>query len=80
MSVAKIAITLDEALLHKVDRLVRGKIFQNRSKAIQQAVQEKMVRYDRGRLARECSKLNPDYEQSIAEEGMSLEVEQWPRY
>ena len=80
MSVAKIAITLDEVLLHKVDRLVQGKVFSNRSKAIQQAVEEKMQRYDRGRLARECAKLNPKVEQAMAEEGMSLEADQWPRY
>ena len=80
MSVAKIAITLDESLLQKIDRLVRQKTFPNRSKAIQQAVVEKIVRYDRNRLARECAKLDPDYEQVIAEEGMSAEVDQWPEY
>ena len=80
MTVTKIAITLDESLLHKLDRLVRGKVFANRSKAIQQAVEEKMQRYDRSRLAKECAKLNPKKEQDLAEEGMSLEVEQWPHY
>ena len=80
MSVAKIAITLDESLLQKIDRLVRQKTFPNRSKAIQQAVVEKIVRYDRNRLARECAKLDPDYERVIAEEGMSAEVDQWPEY
>jgi metal-responsive CopG/Arc/MetJ family transcriptional regulator len=80
VSVAKIAITLDESLLQKIDRLVRQKTFPNRSKAIQQAVVEKIVRYDRNRLARECAKLDPDYEQVIAEEGMSAEVDQWPEY
>lgn len=80
MSVAKIAITLNKNLLYKIDRLVRERVFPNRSKAIQQAVEEKVQRFDRGRLARECSKLNPKFEQAIAEEGMSLEVEQWPKY
>jgi metal-responsive CopG/Arc/MetJ family transcriptional regulator len=80
MSVAKIAITIDEGLLFKVDRLVRGKHFANRSKAIQQAVEEKIQRYDRSRLARECAKLDPKIEQAMAEEGISLEAKQWPPY
>jgi len=80
MTVAKIAITLNKTLLQKIDRLVREHIFPNRSKAIQEAVEEKMHRFDRDRLSRECSKLNPAFEQAIAEEGMSLEVEQWPEY
>lgn len=80
MSVAKIAITLDQNLLQRIDRLVRQKIFPNRSKAIQEAVEEKMQRFDRNRLARECAKLDPEFEQAMAEEGMSLEVEQWPEY
>lgn len=80
MTVAKIAITMDEVLLHKVDRLVRCKTFSNRSKAIQQAVEEKIQRSDRGRLARECAKLDPQFEQALAEEGMSLEAQQWPTY
>lgn len=80
MSVAKIAITLEGSLVRKVDRLVRQKVFPNRSKAIQEAVKEKIQRYDHNRLKKECAKLSPKYEQALAEEGMSLEVEQWPEY
>ncbi len=80
MSVAKVAITLDENLLQKIDRLVRQKVFPNRSKAIQEAVEEKILRFDRNSLARECAKLDPKFEQAMAEEGMSVEVEQWPKY
>jgi metal-responsive CopG/Arc/MetJ family transcriptional regulator len=80
MSVAKIAITLDENLLQKLDRLVRQKIFPNRSKAIQEAVEEKILKHDRNRLARECAKLSPDFEQNLAEEGLSMEVEEWPEF
>jgi len=80
MAVAKIAITLEGNLLRKLDRLVRNKIFPNRSKAIQEAVEEKIQRYDHNRLKKECVKLNSRYEQAFAEEGMSLEVEQWPEY
>ena len=80
MAVAKIAITLEGNILRKLDRLVRQKAFPNRSKAIQEAVEEKIQRYDHNRLKKECVKLNSRYEQAFAEEGMSLEVEQWPEY
>jgi len=80
MASSKIAITLDTTLVRKIDHLVRDRIFPSRSRAIQDAVAEKMVRYDRGRLAGECAKLNPKEEQAIADEGLSSEVEQWPIY
>ena len=80
MSTLKVAITLDEKTLTKLDRLVKAHVFPNRSKAIQQAVEEKLDRMDRRRLARECSKLNPDFEKRLAEEGLSEELAQWPEY
>jgi len=80
MSSAKIAITMDEKVVRKLDLLVRQKTWPNRSKAIQDAVEEKLLRFDRGRLIRECNKLDPVYEQRMAEEGQSLEVGEWPEY
>jgi len=80
MSTAKIAITIEESLLQRVDRLVKSKVFPNRSKAFQQAVEDKIARLDRSRLARECAKLNPKYEKSLAEEGLSGEIDEWPKY
>jgi metal-responsive CopG/Arc/MetJ family transcriptional regulator len=62
MSTAKIAITIEEGLLQRVDRLVKSKVFPNRSKAFQQAVEDKIARLDRSRLARECAKLDAKYE------------------
>ncbi|MBD3391173.1 MAG: ribbon-helix-helix protein, CopG family [Chitinivibrionales bacterium] len=78
MSVAKIAITLEEGLLHKIDRLVRRRVYPNRSKAIQDAVAERMQKYDRNRLARECAKLSKSHEQKLADEGMG--TGEWPEY
>jgi len=52
---AKIAMTLERALLRRLDHLVCGHLFANRSQAIQQAVSEKLDRLDRTRLAREFS-------------------------
>ena len=74
------AITLDAKTLTKLDRLVAARIFPNRSKAIQEAVEEKLTRIDNRRLARECSKLEPKFEKSLAEEGLSEELVQWPEY
>lgn len=80
MSTAKIAITIEEELLGKLDRLVSAKVFPNRSKAIQEAVQEKLARVNRSRLARECAKLDPKFEKALAEEGISQDMGQWPEY
>jgi metal-responsive CopG/Arc/MetJ family transcriptional regulator len=80
MSTAKVAITLDEDLLKRLDRLVKNRMFENRSRAIQEAVSEKLARLERGRLARECAKLDRKSEQTMAEEGLSVEVGEWPEY
>ena len=80
MSVAKIGITIEQDILTEVDRLVRRHVFPNRSRAIQEAVGEKVKRLAMNRLARECAKLDPKAEQALAEEGMSGEVGSWPEY
>ncbi len=80
MAVSKIAITIDDNLLKQLDNLVRSKQFPNRSKAIQDAVAEKLARLERSRLAQECAKLDPDFERSLAEEGFSTEITEWPEY
>lgn len=79
MGKAKIAITMDEQALHEVDRLVKAGVFPNRSKAIEEALQERLAKLRRSRLASECSKLDPNEERSLAEEGYSGETE-WPEY
>ena len=77
---AKVAISLDENTLDRLDRLVKNHVFPNRSQAIQEAVEEKLSRLDRSRLARECAKLDPAFEKSLAEEGLSEELAEWPEY
>ncbi len=54
MSSAKIAISMDEQVLAKLDRLVKTHVFPSHSKAIQTAVQEKLERVEHGRLAWEA--------------------------
>ena len=80
MAASKIAITIDDKLLKQLDLMVKLKIYPNRSKAIQEAVADKLKRLERTRLARECAKLDPEYEQNMAEEGFSLEIDEWPAY
>ena len=80
MAASKIAITIEDKLLKQIDILVKSNYFPNRSKAIQAAVAEKLSRLERSRLAQECAKLDPDFEQSLAEEGFSAEMETWPEY
>ena len=76
MATSKVAITLEEELLKRLDRLVDEKQFPSRSRAIQDAVREKLSRLDRTRLLRESAKLDPDFEQQLADEGL----EEWPEY
>ncbi len=80
MGSAKVAITIDDDTLHRLDRLVKEHVFPNRSKAIQEAVQDKIKRLEKSRLARECAKLDPSYEQALADEGISEDVNEWPEY
>jgi metal-responsive CopG/Arc/MetJ family transcriptional regulator len=80
MSTIKVAITIQDHLLDRLDRLVKARVFPNRSKAVQEAVEEKLARLDRNRLAKECSKLNKKFERSMAEEGMGGEISEWPEY
>jgi len=78
MATAKVAVTLEEKTLERLDQLISKRVFANRSRAIQQAVEEKLERIDRRRLARECAKLDLSFEKAVAEEGMSEELRQWP--
>lgn len=79
MSSAKIAISLDSEALTQVDRLVKDGLFPSRSRLIQDAVDEKLQRLRRVRLARECAKLERPAEQAAAEELFLGEAE-WPEY
>jgi metal-responsive CopG/Arc/MetJ family transcriptional regulator len=80
MATSKVAITLDEELLKRLDRLVDEKRFPSRSRAIQEAVKEKLSRLDRTRLLRESAKLDPEIEQQLADEGLVENIEEWPEY
>jgi Arc/MetJ-type ribon-helix-helix transcriptional regulator len=80
MKTAKIAISIDPQLLARLDQLVEQQRFPSRSCAVQEAIRDKLDRLDRSRLARECAKLDPRFEQELAEEGMVEDAAQWPEY
>ena len=80
MPTNKVAITIDSELLSKVDLLVSQRVFPNRSKAIQEALVDKLSLLRQTRLASECAKLDPQIEQQLAEEGIEGDLTQWPTY
>jgi len=80
MGRSKVAISLDESTLNRLDKLVKKQVFPNRSQAVQDAVDEKLARLERSRLAKECAKLDPAFEKALAEEGISEDLAKWPEY
>ena len=77
---AKVAVTLEEETLRRLDMLVKKGFFPSRSRAVEAAVGEKLERFDKTRLARELDKLEPAFERALAEEGLSRDVSEWPEY
>ncbi|HWG44842.1 MAG TPA: ribbon-helix-helix domain-containing protein [Gemmataceae bacterium] len=80
MPTVKIAVTIDQDLLASLDQLVAENHFPNRSRAVQEAIRDKLQRLKKSRLARESAKLDPAFEQALAEEGLTEDNEQWPAY
>lgn len=79
MGRAKIAITVDESALAEIDQLVADGVFPNRSKAFETAVQDRIAKLRRSRLALECAKLDRAEEQALADEAFVGDGE-WPEY
>ena len=67
-------------MLAEVDALVKKRMFPNRSRAIQEAVKEKLSRLNHSLLAQECAKLDPEYEKALADEGLKEDLSEWPEY
>ena len=80
MSVAKVTVSIESGLLRKVDRLVKDQVFSSRSQAVQLAVEEKIIRVDTDRLARECAKLDKGEERALADLGLSSDADEWLEY
>lgn len=80
MPASKITITIEKTTLTRLDRLVRERILPNRSKAIQQALEEKINNLEKDKLTLECEKIDPREEIILAEEGFASQKGQWPEY
>ena len=80
MPKAKVALTIDAALLDQVDALVAQRRFRNRSQAIEAALADKLQRLARTRLARESAKLNRAEEKRLADEALVDALDSWPEY
>jgi metal-responsive CopG/Arc/MetJ family transcriptional regulator len=80
MSTAKLAISMDIRMLKRLDRLVKRRFYPSRSKAIQEALEEKLTKIDKSRLSIECEKLDQKEEIELAEEGIETEAGEWEKY
>jgi metal-responsive CopG/Arc/MetJ family transcriptional regulator len=80
MPKTKVALTLDTALLERVDELVAKQRFRNRSQAVEAALADKIQRLARTRLARESAKLNAREEKRLADQGLADDLDTWPEY
>ncbi|MFV1994268.1 MAG: CopG family transcriptional regulator [Verrucomicrobiales bacterium] len=68
MATKKIMIAIEAETVRKVDELVADNIYPSLSRAIQEAVANKLVRLSRSRPAEQCSLLDCEEEQELAEE------------
>jgi Arc/MetJ-type ribon-helix-helix transcriptional regulator len=80
MAKAKVALTIDQGVLRRIDDLVRSAAFTSRSQAVEAALREKLERVDRNRLAEESAKLDPAQEQLLAEESAEGDLAEWPAW
>ena len=80
MSVAKVTVSIESDVLNQLDRLVKERVFPNRSQAFQVAVGEKLARLNKTRLARACEMLDPLEEKQLAEVGVNFDLTEWPEY
>ncbi len=53
-------------------------VYPSRSQAVRAAIEAHLTRLDRGRLARECAKLDPTGEAAMAEEGIAADLRERP--
>ena len=76
----KVAVTIEKDLLERLDRLVSEGKYPSRSSAVEKAVEFSLDRAERTRLAVESAKLDPAFEQALADEGLAGDITEWPEY
>ena len=80
MGKSTITITMDDALLETLDRLVDDAVYPDRSLAIQEAVKSRFKMVDDAIFERELAKLDPEFERQMSEEGLAQDLLEWPEY
>ena len=80
MSTAKIAVSIDEKQLKKIDFYVKKHIFKSRSQAFQISISQTLEHLEHDRLTKECAKLDARFEQEMADTGLDEDLESWPKY
>ena len=60
--------------------IFKSKYFSSQSKVAEKAVSGKRMRPEKDRLSRACAKLDPAFEQMMAEEGIAAELGERPEY
>jgi metal-responsive CopG/Arc/MetJ family transcriptional regulator len=76
----KVAVTIEQDLIVKLDRLVSEGKYASRSSAVEDAISERIIKVEKTRLAEETAKLDPTYEQALADEGLLGDLSEWPEY
>ena len=76
----KVAVTIEKDLIVKIDRLVSDGKYPSRSSAVEDAIIERMIKVEKSRLAEEVAKLDPAFEQALADEGLMGDLAEWPEY
>ena len=76
----KVAVTIEKDLITKLDRMVSEGKYSSRSSAVEDAVIERINKAERSRLAEESAKLDPAFEQALADEGLAGDLSEWPEY
>lgn len=77
MATTKIAISIDADTVQKVDELVAKAGYPSRSRLFQEAMEDKLIRLSRSRLAEQCALLDTAEEQEMAEEFSPEEENLW---
>lgn len=80
VGIAKVAVSIDEKQLKKIDFYVKKHVFKSRSHAFQISISQTLQHLEHDRLATECAKLDVHEEQEMADVELDEDLESWPKY
>lgn len=60
--------------IDEIDGMAQPNVFPDRSRAVQKTIEEESARSRRSRLSQECAKLDPMFEQTLADEDLNQMV------